>query len=395
MAYWAKHGEADADAFRGRCMISGRDAAIARLHEPKIKGVRGTQSCGALLVSFNDAAYESFGKTQSYNAPVGTELVFKYTNALNYLLGREDRRVFLGDATVVFWAQRPTALENVVSDLLGNPPPPAGEPPPEDRERRRQIRLFLTQLRDGSADHEALESETRTPFFILGLSPNASRVAVRFWMDSSVGQVKRHLAAHLRDVELVGLHVEDPPPTVRRLVQATGRAETDPTSRFKGYDSESVSPLLAGALARAVLTGGPYPQMLLGALLNRLRADGVIRHERIAAIKACLVRNARLSGQPKEVPVALDPNRSDAPYVIGRIFRALGEDPGRQRRRWPQRHHQGPLFLRRQHHARPGVPPIRCAWPNITWPNWRPGPKSSLSVNSGNPGQARWVCHPL
>jgi CRISPR-associated protein Csd1 len=97
----------------------------------------------------------------------------------------------------------------------------------------------------------------------------------------------------------------------------------DDNRRFKGYDANAISPLLAGAISRAVLTGGPYPQMLLGAMLNRLRADGVINHVRVAAIKACLTRNSRLQGNPKEVPVALDVTRTDPAYVTGRLFALL------------------------------------------------------------------------
>ena len=64
---------------RGMCLVSGADDEIARLHEPKIKGVGGAQSSGALLVSFNASAYESYGKSQSYNAPVGAAITDKYT----------------------------------------------------------------------------------------------------------------------------------------------------------------------------------------------------------------------------------------------------------------------------------------------------------------------------
>ena len=104
---------------------------------------------------------------------------------------------------------------------------------------------------------------------------------------------------------------------------ATGRADVDSRGNFKGYDTASISPLLAGAVARAVLTGGPYPQALLTAMLGRLRADGAMRRERFAAIKACVLRNSRFQGNPTEVTVALDPDRMDPAYVTGRLFALL------------------------------------------------------------------------
>jgi CRISPR-associated protein Csd1 len=304
-------------------LVTGREEPIATLHEPKIKGVAGAQSSGALLVSFNARAYESFGKEQGDNAPVGSTAVFKYANALNYLLNRSDRRFSLGDATVVFWAERPTKLEEVADAVWGGLPPPKPDAPPEDRERVEQVKLFLSQLRAGHAGGEAIEADSGVGFYVLGLSPNASRVSVRFWEQSTVGEMKRRLALHMSDTDLVGARPDDPLLTIRRIVQATGRAEFT-AGRFKGYDADTVPPVLAGAVARAVFTGGSYPAVLLGAMLNRLRADGHVSHARVATIKACLARAARKSNDPsKEVPVALDTNRADPGYVTGRLFALL------------------------------------------------------------------------
>jgi CRISPR-associated protein Csd1 len=323
VAHWANQDRAAQGESRGFCLVTGQEEPIARLHEPKIKGVRNTQSAGALLVSFNDTAYESLGREQGDNAPVSTAATFKYTNALNFLLSREDRRLSLGDATVVFWAEHYTQLEEFASEIFGDAPPPAQDAPLEDRQRAQQVGLFLSQLRLGYASGEAFGPEDLTRFYVLGLSPNASRISVRFWADSTVGEMKRLLGQHMSDVEMTGAREFDPPLMIRRIALATGRALTDPKGRLMGYDLDTVSPMLAGALARAVLTRGPYPQALLTAMIGRIRADGVISHPRIAAIKACIVRNSSLQGKPKEVPVALDTERDDPPYVTGRLFALL------------------------------------------------------------------------
>lgn len=55
---------------------------------PGNQRVPGAQSSGAALVSFNAPAFESYGKEQSYNAPVGKYAEFAYTTALNYLLSK-------------------------------------------------------------------------------------------------------------------------------------------------------------------------------------------------------------------------------------------------------------------------------------------------------------------
>ena len=73
--------------------MTGQRTDISRIHKG-IKGVPGAQSSGAALVSFNAPAFESYGKEQSYNAPVGKYAEFAYTTALNYLLGQREYRFF-------------------------------------------------------------------------------------------------------------------------------------------------------------------------------------------------------------------------------------------------------------------------------------------------------------
>jgi CRISPR-associated protein Csd1 len=305
----------------GQSLISGDTGPIARLH-PLISGVTGAQTMGAAIASFNADAYESFGKVQTFNAPVSVIDAFKYTTALNRLLENRRRRMQLGDATVVFWAERPVLLEDVADAFFGDAPPPKADAPPEDIARAEQVRRFLSQVREGQAAGRAISDDSDVGFYVLGLSPNASRLSVRFWVQSTVGEMRERLAQHLRDIDLVGARPDDPPLVIRRIVEATGRAKLS-GGKFQGYDVDVVPPLLAGAVARAVFQGTAYPPMLLGQMLNRIRADGYISHVRVATIKACIVRNTRLIHQPREVSVALDTSRNDPAYVTGRLFALL------------------------------------------------------------------------
>src|SRR5699024_6510136 len=83
---------------------TGKRTEISRIHKT-IKGVPGAQSSGAALVSFNAPAFESYGKEQSYNAPVGKYAEFAYTTALNYLLDQREYTFQLGDSMILFWAE--------------------------------------------------------------------------------------------------------------------------------------------------------------------------------------------------------------------------------------------------------------------------------------------------
>ncbi|MEO6817518.1 MAG: type I-C CRISPR-associated protein Cas8c/Csd1 [Edaphobacter sp.] len=109
---------------------------------------------------------------------------------------------------------------------------------------------------------------------------------------------------------------------MRRIADATGRAIVEKGKRLK-FDTKATSPQLAGDLARSVLMGAAYPQSLLATMLRRIRADGEVAYARVAAIKACLVRNSRLRGNPLEASVMLDTTNPDPAYCCGRAFALL------------------------------------------------------------------------
>ena len=112
-ALWART-LAGAAGREGLCLVSGARAPLARLH-PLIKGVRGAQSSGASIDSFNLDAFTSYGKEQGENAPVSEATAFAYTTALNHLLRPGSRnRLQIADASTVFWAESPAPAEEAL-----------------------------------------------------------------------------------------------------------------------------------------------------------------------------------------------------------------------------------------------------------------------------------------
>ena len=96
--------------------VSGERQRVALLH-PALKGVAGANSTGANLVSFNFKAATSFGKEQGANSPIGEKSAFEYTTALNTLLGKDStQKMSVGDATMVFWAEKADRFED---DMCG------------------------------------------------------------------------------------------------------------------------------------------------------------------------------------------------------------------------------------------------------------------------------------
>ena len=303
------------------CLVSGTEQPVARLHEPKIKGVAGAQSSGALMVSFNAEAFTSYSKEQSFNAPVGKVATFKYATALNLLLSTRERRIRIGDATVVYWADHHTPVEDVFAHIFqdNHAESSSAEDVQEDVTRLEQAKQLLLEMRSGTKLIKWEADDTPTRFFILGLSPNASRLSVRLWIEADVSEILHRLESHIRDLSLNGV---DELPSIWRIAQATGRAVFE-KDRFKHYDGDSVSPKLAGDLARSILTGGAYPQSLLATIIRRISMDGHIRSERVCAIKACLLRNTRHTANPLEIPMEPNETSTDIAYRCGCLFAIL------------------------------------------------------------------------
>lgn len=304
--------ESEEPSFVGQCLLTGDVGPIARLH-PKIKGVTGAQAAGASIVSFNANAYESYGKTQSYNAQVGESSAFQYGTALNSLLAGPQsakHRIRICDTTTVFWTDKPSVVEDCLADIFGSGSQAVEET--QDIGKREQIKRLLEAVRSGVRHRELCEADT--PFHILGLAPNAARVAIRFYHRSTTTDLLDKLHDHQNCLEIVrefaepvGKRPADPDfPAIWQLLRETARV------------ADEIPPLLGGALARSILEGTPYPEGLFSAIIRRIHADRTINYLRAAIIKATLIRNHQ-----QTIPIMLDCNNTDPAYLLGRLFSAL------------------------------------------------------------------------
>lgn len=312
-AYWDRTQSAsDPDSPRGQCLITGEAGqALAQLIEPAIKGVAGAQSIGAKIVSFNCVSFTSYGKDQALNAPISQAAAFRHATALNALLAGPQshrHRIQVGDATIVFWTEAPTVIESFLAEFLEGHTRD-DEVVAQDEPLRARLQAFFEVLRAGGGRGiENLGDRSDTPFYVLGLSPNAARVSVRFWQADTLEAFVRNLSAHFEALRLERRFPAQEPefPATRLLLRQTAR------------ESKDIPPLLAGPLLRAVLTGAPYPPPLVSAVLNRIRADHDVGYLRCSILKAFLHRNRKL-----DIPMSLDPNRIDPAYRLGRLFAAL------------------------------------------------------------------------
>ncbi|WP_198971531.1 type I-C CRISPR-associated protein Cas8c/Csd1 [Xylophilus sp. ASV27] len=312
--------DGEAGAAAGLCLVTGEVLPLARLH-PAIKGVNGAQSSGASIVSFNLEALSSYGKSQGENAPVSEQAAFAYTTVLNHLLRRGEhnrQRLQIGDASVVFWAetddaQQAEAAEFLLEQFLS--------PKSDDEQEAAKLRRVLEDVAQGRP--RPLQSfdpklDPGTRMFVLGLSPNASRLSIRFWQSDTLEVFARRAAEHAEDLRIEPLPWKTAP-SAWRLALATA------PSREGRSKSEDVSPQLAGELMRAILSGARYPHSLLTNVVMRMRADGDVSGVRVALCKGILARDRRLGvkAYDEEVPVSLDVQSTNPGYRLGRLFAVL------------------------------------------------------------------------
>ena len=289
-----------------RCLVTGKAGPIARLH-PSIRGVVGGQAAGTSLVSFNAPAFESFGcdKGQGLNAPVSEKAAFAYSSALNYMIGERGKHLRLSDTTIVFWAESGSDVyAQFGSFMLG------AQAPLEDKDLLEALKALSAGRKVAWEDTELDPDEH---FYVLGLAPNAARLSVRFFLQDTFGAFARNLQAHHERLEIVR-------PAYDARPSLSFWQLLDETVNQKSRD-KSPSPLLSGALIRAVLTGTPYPTLLLDQVELRIRAERQVTRGRAAILKAFLLRNTNITKEALQV--TLNENTNYVPYLLGRLFAAL------------------------------------------------------------------------
>lgn len=301
---WEKQQEQKEEGQVGTCLVTGQKTKIARIHRG-IKGVPGAQSSGAALVSFNAPAFESYGKEQSYNAPVGQYAEFAYTTALNYLLNQREYRFPMWDSMVVFWAESgEQEYQRIFFSSL--------DPQPDNQE---QIRKVFENLKRGIwVDLEDINLDMNQKFYILCLAPNAARLSVRFFYQNSFGNILKNIENHYSRMEIVR-------PSWENRAYLGIRPMLMETVNQKSKDKSPV-PNMAAMVLKAVLSDDRYPASLYTDTLIRIRAEqGKVTCGRAAIIKAFLIQNYKW--KEGEYYMGLNEECKDPAYVLGRLFAVL------------------------------------------------------------------------
>lgn len=311
------------------CLITGETKTkVARLHS-KIKGVRGGQTQGGALISFNLPSFNSYGKKQNYNSPISQSAAFAYTTALNILLGKDSKnKISIADTTIVYWAEKKTDdvnPEEMFSFLVSQKPDEDNPDKNVDRIKNLFKAIETGQFANESTNH----------FYVLGLSPNAARISVRFWKAPSVEDFGKNIKKHFDDFEMVHRDYQSKYLSLYEILSSisleTKKRDKPNVIYFRGkfYD---VIPNLAGALIEAIIDGSQYPHTLLQQCIIRIRAEASkkdkngkiipnVSYPRAAILKACLNRKFHIQNSINmEIKMSLDKTNNNIGYLLGRLF---------------------------------------------------------------------------
>lgn len=293
----AEKAEGTGDSEKEICLITGKKEVISRLHAATF--IIGAKR-NAKLVSFQeDRGYDSYGREQSYNAPVSVRAESAYTKALNYLTRSKENKFRLGDDTIVFWAEKAEAasFESSFSAFF------ATDFDDPDRNTREVKNLF-------SAPYTAKLESVDSDFYVLGLSPNSARISVRFWETGQVSRFAERIRQHFSDFEIIKSPNEPEYLNLYRIL----------TSIALERKIENIAPNLEGNMIQSILKGIPYPATLQQQCIRRIRAEQKVTRERAAILKAYINRLNRYKNNDEEVSVALDRACLNKGYLLGRLF---------------------------------------------------------------------------
>jgi CRISPR-associated protein Csd1 len=260
------------------CLACGQIRPVAARHRIKIKGIPEGQSSGMALVSANMPAFESYGLQASQTAPICIQCTEDYANGANRLIRDERTRWAIGSLLYLFWTK--DASVPAFASLLR-------DPQPED------VKELLQAVRTGRAGSAKIDE---TPFYATALSAAGGRVAVREWLETTVGAAKSHVASYFGRQRIVDQNGSEGKPI--GLFSLTASLVRDPGD---------LAPQVPKAFIRSALTGAPLPFSLLVQAVERIRAEPTKQakrakrpQQRVTRPRAAVIKMVLSSLHPEE-----------------------------------------------------------------------------------------------
>ena len=306
--YFAVKSSETQDEVEAVCGILGEKTPIARLHD-KIK-FPGGQASGCPLVCMKESAYESYGKTQSFNSNVSEKAMKKYTSTFNMLLSDRRHYTVIGDMVLIYFAMKndDSAECSIFSAFLGNM---------DAQNAEDSISSIVQKMKSGfTTDKESIQklvNDDKVTFYIAGLTPNSSRICQKFIYHGSFGEMLNNLIKHQNDLSI---NENNPRP-----IYFSGIAKE--LKSPKSTD-EKIPPPLMTSIILAALNNTKYPDSMLSTVIRRIKTDSdddknhyiKLNDTRAGIIKACLNRKYK----KEEITMAWNEENKNPAYICGGLF---------------------------------------------------------------------------
>jgi CRISPR-associated protein Cas8c/Csd1 subtype I-C len=280
----------------GLCQVTGTVGPMPTTHPIRLSGIPGGLPTGVSIVSYDKAAFESYGLEGTANARIGYAAADGYLRALTALIGNKlqgnpPSSLRVGDIVFLFWTRQ--RADTGFMSLLDNPDPAEVQ------------KLFHSA--SAGKEYQGLTDEN--DFYLLGLSGNSARAIVRDYLEERLPRVRANLARWFRELRIADLSREG-------LGKPSCRFALWQLALATALDMDQVAPETPSRLLLTALKGDPVPESLLVACLRRLRAEGAagFRPARMGLVKLILLR--------RNIPVTetLSPDEKHPAYLYGRLL---------------------------------------------------------------------------
>ncbi len=297
--YWSELSEPDADGPSHQCLICGQVRPSVDKHN-QIKLIGGSTS-GISLVSFNAAAFESFGWSRNENARICKACANGYATALrrcldsgfpdpknpNVPIGKQSV-VLSENLTAVYWTDYtdPELLASVESI------------PWFDDDAAASIAKQLESAWKGTAS-----GSTEGRFYCLFLQGGQGRATLRGWHTERGMVIQDNLREWFRQTQ-----VDERPRPLRYLLNSLA---------LKGEGNKLPEHFIR-SLFLAALFGRPLPLPVLAAAVERNKAEKSVSPGRAALLQAYFMRSTERKNY-----MGLVPDSQSNAYLLGRLLAVL------------------------------------------------------------------------
>ena len=294
----------DSSSDKQICLISGKNETIVETTTATM--IPGSQATAKLVAFQVKSGYDSYGKEKGKNAPIGETSEFAYTTTLNHMLSSDSRNKFMiGSRTYLFWAssnnEACSQAEDCIFNMFG-----FNQNDDDPNKQIEQVHKVFKAIYSGT-----LETSLDDKFYILGLAPNAARIAVVYWAEIQLKKFAGIISRHFDDMEIVDRRPNKFPYMGLKSILAAVTL---------GGKSNDATPNLPDAVVKSIFQGLPYPYTLFAGCVRRIRAEQSISITRAAIIKAYL---NRLDNNEQKIRVMLDKENRNQGYLCGRLFAVL------------------------------------------------------------------------